>query len=119
MPTWLLSAPSWLHPAISKRSFSSRDQTEEMNMIKRLVIGGMAATGIAAMMSGVSSAQPAGEWTKCVAWSGGLTWNIVNGYPDAQRCFALGRACTGNPNAQVTYYNPAVVVNAPYQRCAR
>jgi hypothetical protein len=59
----------------------------------------------------------AGEWTRCVAWNSGLTYNIVNGSGSRDRCFQLARVCTGNANARVTYYTPAVVVNAPYQRC--
>lgn len=42
-----------------------------------------------------------------MAWSGGATFNIVNICPNAPRCFDLGRQCTGNRNAKVTYYNPA------------
>ena len=57
----------------------------------------------------------AGEWTRCVAWSGGLTFNIVNGQGSQAACFALGRKCTGNPNSTVTYYGSAVIVHAPYQ----
>ncbi len=60
----------------------------------------------------------AGEWTNCVAWQGNVTYNIVNGTGTRDRCFQLARKCTGNPNVTVTFYNPAVLVNAPYQRCA-
>jgi hypothetical protein len=62
-------------------------------------------------------ADIAGEWTRCVAWSGGTTFNIVNGQGSRAACFALGRKCTGNPNATVTYYGNPVIVNAPYSRC--
>jgi hypothetical protein len=67
--------------------------------------------------SRIQVADIAGEWTRCVAWSGGETWNIVNGGGSQAACFALGRRCTGNPNATITYYSSAVVVNAPYRRC--
>ena len=63
-------------------------------------------------------AQVAGEWTRCVAWSGGTTFNIVNGQANREQCFALGRKCTGNPNATITFYGNPVIVNAPYTRCA-
>jgi hypothetical protein len=77
------------------------------------ILGGL---GLAETKS--ASAQGlAGEWTRCVAWSGGRAYNIVNGSNNRDRCFQLGRVCTGNPNAQVTYYGSAVVVNAPYERC--
>jgi len=62
-------------------------------------------------------ADLAGEWTRCVAWSGGAAFNIVNGSGSRDRCFQLAKVCTGNPNAKATYYTPAVVINAPYQRC--
>jgi hypothetical protein len=89
--------------------------------MRKTILAGMVATaGLVAGAYGHAAhadGDVAGEWTKCVAWSGGATFNIVNGYPNAPRCFDLGRKCTGNPNAKVTYYNPAVAVNAPYQRC--
>lgn len=90
-----------------------------------LITVGVAIFGAAGALAEDARAAPntrvadlAGEWTRCVAWSGGLTFNIVNGQGSQAQCFALGRKCTGNPNATVTYYGSAVVVNAPYQRCA-
>jgi hypothetical protein len=59
----------------------------------------------------------AGEWTRCVAWNNGNSYNIVNGQWNRDACFNLARTCTGNPNVQVTYYTPAVIIDAPYTRC--
>jgi hypothetical protein len=67
-------------------------------------------------VSGPAAAQPAGEWTRCVAWNNGQTYNIVNGSVSAARCFELARRATGNPNVRATYYTPPVIVNAPYIR---
>lgn len=64
-----------------------------------------------------SVAQVAGEWTRCVAWNNGETWNIVNGLWSQDGCFNLTRRCTGTPNVSATYYTPPVIVNAPYRRC--
>ena len=75
------------------------------------------SSGRAQAGSNIHLAGEPGEWTRCVAWSEGLTFNIVNGQGNQGVCFALGRKCTGNPNARVTYYNPPVVVQVPYQRC--
>jgi hypothetical protein len=80
----------------------------------------LAAAAVVALFAGHASpakAQIAGEWTKCVAWNNGTTYNIVNGFPNQNRCFQLARVCTGNQNVVATYYSSAVVVNAPYVRC--
>lgn len=51
--------------------------------MKKLGLAAVAACGICAASALIFStsepANAAGEWTKCVAWYGGETWNIVNG----------------------------------------
>lgn len=79
--------------------------------IKKLALSALASI----LLSTAANAQ-AGEWTRCVAWNAGVQWNIVNG-STRDYCFQLARRCTNNPNVQVTFYTPPVIVNAPYTRC--
>jgi hypothetical protein len=96
---------------------------KKLHIVVRLVValatGTLMLQNIPAARAGqnVVVAQLAGEWTKCVAWSGGKTFNIVNGGYNREACFNLGHKCTGNPNATITFYGNPVVVNAPYTRC--
>jgi hypothetical protein len=85
-------------------------------IIVALSFGLLATSQSASAAERLKVADVAGEWTRCVAWSGGITFNIVNGQSNQSTCFALGRKCTGNPNATVTYHSSPVIVNAPYQR---
>lgn len=90
--------------------------------MKKLGLAAVAACGICAASALIFStsepANAAGEWTKCVAWYGGETWNIVNGGYSPEVCFRKARQCTGNPNLMsVTHYGSPVIVPAPYRRC--
>lgn len=59
----------------------------------------------------------AGEWTKCIAHSGGRQFNIVNGHGSVQGCLNLAIRCTGDQNVVARYYHNPVIIRAPYQRC--
>jgi hypothetical protein len=96
----------------------------KVNLNHSNVLSWARAVGAVAVAATLGFAPPtiaqqiAGEWTSCVAWRGGRTYNIVNGDVSRDRCFELARLCTGNPNVRATYYTPKVVVSAPYERCA-
>jgi hypothetical protein len=107
-------------PVRSSRSRGSQPHNEENKVMDlKYIPAAVVAIGLLGFSGApiAVQAQPAGEWTRCVAWNGGHTYNIVNGSVSQARCFQLRGVCTGNPNAVATYYTPAVIVNAPYIRC--
>jgi hypothetical protein len=86
-------------------------------LLTAAAIAALAAPALPVVITSPAFAQVAGEWTQCVAWNNGETWNIVNGQWYNWQCFELARKCTDNPNVEVTYYGSPVIVNAPYRRC--
>jgi hypothetical protein len=81
------------------------------------------ALSVVTLLIGISiscgaPADVAGQWTKCAAWdNSGRAWNIANGTANAQQCAALAQRCIGNQFHHATFYEPPVVINAPYTLC--
>jgi hypothetical protein len=73
--------------------------------------------GLILIVSSANKSIAQGAFSRCVAWHGGETWNIVNGQGSREQCFALARKCTGNPDVTATYYGSSVLVQAPYRQC--
>ena len=99
----------------------------DFNYFRRFMVVTSVALGASFLPSAHASLSPvdaapiqlalAGEWTRCIAFSGRTRYNIVHGGHSWQACLRIAQTCTGDPSVNVRHYSYAVVINAPYLRC--
>ena len=78
---------------------------------------GAVLIGLTMLFLSNPAAAQVGEWTKCIAWSKNVKFNIVYGAWSVDTCFALAQSCTEDPLVRSQYYSNPTIIEPPYKRC--